>query len=83
MNSSPKKKEKLIDVLEKSIRKAGYIVKKDKFSDNSSSWLEIHNPDIEDYLVCISFNGKGKKLTEIEVWKSEVKEVIEDEKKIF
>jgi hypothetical protein len=59
--------------------KAGYIVDADAFGDESSSWLSISKKDEPSFILELSFNFKGTKFTDFNVWK-EISEVTSDEK---
>lgn len=58
---------------------AGYEVDADAFSDGSSSWLSITKKDNPGFSLVLSFNGKGTKFEDFDVWK-EIVEVVSDEK---
>ena len=64
------KKRKIVlrDQLAEMFRKAGYIVKYGSFSDNSASWLSITKRDDPNFILELSFNFKGSKFKDFNVW---------------
>ena len=68
------KKEKLINKIAEQLRNSGYYesINIDKFDDGSAYWIDAHKKlEPEDgvrYLECISFNGKGTKMTDIAIY---------------
>ena len=80
-----KKKKKLVEKeilrvqVAEMFHKAGYEVDADAFSDGSSSWLSITKKEDSEQSLVLSFNGKGTKFEEFDVWK-EISEVVKEEK---
>lgn len=68
--------ERLYDLL----KKQGFQVEWDKFSDDSGQWLEYRKNDSKVHIV-FSFDGKGQDLEDISVWKDIVE--VTDQKRLM
>lgn len=64
-----KKREKLINVIYNELKAGNFIVTKNKFSDDSSRWIDIdlkiedEDSCYDDVTITISFDEKGTKLS--------------------
>ena len=68
--------ELLINRMKKDFEKGGFKVKKDDFSDKSASWLTIYHKTNKDFDFTINFNYKGTKITDLDMFRKEYKNII-------
>jgi len=61
--------ELLIDTMQKNFEKGGFKVQKDCFNDKSASWLEIIHKTNKEFDFVLTFNYKGTKITDLDMYK--------------
>ncbi len=79
-----KKKKKMVLVLRDVVsnmfeQNKNYTVETEAFDDDSGSWILIKKKNEPNWSLEISFNGKGTKFTDFNVWK-DICAVIDSEK---